>query len=1324
MQRTVDGWTIEDELGRGAFGAVLRARRESDGLRGAIKFADPDDRLGLLQLEAERAALATVGPPTVPALLDAGVLEDRTPWLAMELIEQPTLEQRLRAGRLPPDVIAALGLAVLEALERLHAGGYLHLDLKPANVFAQLLPTRARLFDLGLSRPLLARGPAAPELLLAGTPEYMAPEQCEGRTLTVRTDLYAAGAVLFDLLAGRPPFTGSPAEVRQAHLGLRPPRPSRLLGHAVPEGLEDVVLRCLAKEPERRFGSAAELRIAWAAACPPPWAPASWPPPAGPEDAPVKVARPPPPGTPAERRSAGLVFFCAPGSSPQVVAAEVEAAGARLASATPPRYIAVIAPERSEHAVREALAVAQALCGHGLTDRAVVDVGPVAVQKRPGGAPRFVSSAFARGDHFPRDGDPLGPLLSAEAAVLLPEVSTAPAGRAELVRPASALEAGEATLLQLSRTPLVGRSALLELLLGEASAALGRAEPGIAVVTADPGMGKTRLAAALAERLEAALPQAEVLDLRAPEPVAGGAEGLLRLLLGRLLDTTEPRHSAGTTRVEPGRTPSELHQLRDRLRTRLLAIGPEAEAAFTPALGLTLGLIGPDRPEVRALAAAPGAVRALQLRGVGELLRARARARPLCLLIDDAHHADDAALDALEYAALAEAKVPLWIAVLARPAFGAARASFGERAARSRTEVLGALEPVQAAQLCRVLLEPAVNVPAEAVDRLIQRAQGVPLLLVELVRGLQREGLVQRRAGGAWVLATDELERLPDLPLVEWLAERELAALAPELAAHARLIALLGPEVRPEEIVGVVDELERGGSGASLPLDALVGVRRLRAAGLLVSARDGMVRLRHSLVRDAVAKAIPAAFRLAVHRSAHRFYQSESAAPEERRLPLLALHAAECGLRDEAADRYLALAGQARMRHAYLEAERSCTRALELLEAADARRRLLALHARASMRYRIGRSEDAVADFAAARVLARAVDDGDALVDLLLEEATAFDWRNDFVRSAALVHEARAEALLLFDRSELRSARLSLGAGRSLFRAGDWAAAELELSLSAQLAAGCGDPGYETQVIALTLLQVVLPQLGRVGETEKISERVIALCRSHGDQLHLGSAINNRRNLLVARKDLAACIADQQTFMRIGRELGMVIAEYAGEFNLGEIQYQAGDEQKALLHAGRAVAIEDRHPEVAPRLLALLLRARIHAWAGQAEAARTARARVLAAVEKAAGERRASGALLQSEAVLADLVDLATRAASTAEWDALEERSARDSMEQEHLEVLEVRALAALRAGRPAEARAALERAREAAARTPNLFDQRLQWVDDRLAAAELPAAG
>ena len=1323
MTRVVEGWQIEAELGRGAFGAVLRARRESDGIRAAIKFAEPGDRLARLQLEAEREALARVGPPTVPELLGSGELEDRTPWIALELIEQPTLEQRLRGGRLPPDAITSLGLALLEALEALHAGGYLHLDLKPANVFAQLLPARARLFDLGLSRPLLARGPSAPELLLAGTPEYMAPEQCEGRRLTVATDLYAAGAVLFELLAGRPPFVGTPGEVKQAHLGLRPPRPSRLLGHAVTSGLEDVVLRCLAKEPGRRFGSAAELRAAWAAACPPPWAPPSWPPPPGPEDLRAVAPRAPAPGPPAERRSAGLVFFSAPGSSPQAVAAEVAAAGARLASATPPRYVAVVAPERSENAVREALAVAQALCGRGLTDRAAIDVGPVAVQKRLGGSIRFVSSAFARVDHFPREGDPIGPLLTAAAAVLLPEVATVPVGRADLRRLSSAQEAGESAALDLARAPLMGRAALLEGLLGEATVSLGRSEPGISVVVADPGMGKSRLAAALVERLEAALPQAEVLELRAPEPVAGGAEGLLRLLLGRLLEDARPRGDASTTRVEPGRTASDLLQLRDRLRAHLLAIGPEAEATFTAALGLTLGLIAPDRPEVRALAAAPGAVRALQLRGVGELLRARARARPLCLVIDDAHHADDAALDALEYAALAEAQAPLWIAVLARPAFSAARPSFGERASRVRRDLLGALEPEQAAQLCRVLLEPAVNVPAEAVHRLVQRTQGVPLLLVELLRGLHREGLVQRREGGAWVLATDELERLPDLPLVEWLAERELAALAPELASYARLISLLGPEVQPEEIVGVVDDLERGGEGAAPALDARVGVRRLRSAGLLVSARDGMVRLRHSLVRDAVAKAIPAGFRLAVHRAAHRFFQSESAAPEERRLPLLALHAAESGLRDEAAGRYLSLAVRARIRHAYLEAERSCTRALELLDPGDGRR-LLALHARASMRYRIGRSEDAIADFAAARALARAVDDGDALVDLLLEEATALDWRNDFVRSTELVHGARAQALLLPDRSELRSARLSLGAGRSLFRAGDWAGAERELSLSAQLAAGCGDPGYETQVIALTLLQVVLPQLDRVAETERISEQVMALCRSHGDQLHLGSAINNRRNLLVARKDLAACIADQLTFMRIGRELGMLVAEYTGEYNLGEIYYQAGDAGRAVVHTGRAVAIEERHQEVAPRPVALLLRARIHAWAGEADAARAAREKILAAVATAARERRASGALQPSEAVLSDLVDLATRDAPAVEWDQLVLRSARDSIEQEHLEVLELRAISALRGGRVAEAREALLAARAAAERTPNLFDRRLGWVEERLAAAELSAAG
>src|SRR5439155_11629187 len=99
------------------------------------------------------------------------------------------------------------------------------------------------------------------------------------------------------------------------------------------------------------------------------------------------------------------------------------------------------------------------------------------------------------------------------------------------------------------------------------------------------------------------------------------------------------------------------------------------------------------------------------MRAAGEVLRARAQRQPICLVLDDAQFADDTALDALEYATLAEGKAPLFICALGRPSFLEARRSFGERAARQGTHHLGPLPPPQAAELCRRLLAPAENVP-------------------------------------------------------------------------------------------------------------------------------------------------------------------------------------------------------------------------------------------------------------------------------------------------------------------------------------------------------------------------------------------------------------------------------------------------------------------------------------------------------------------------------------------------------------------------------------------------------------------------------------
>jgi tetratricopeptide (TPR) repeat protein len=611
--------------------------------------------------------------------------------------------------------------------------------------------------------------------------------------------------------------------------------------------------------------------------------------------------------------------------------------------------------------------------------------------------------------------------------------------------------------------------------------------------------------------------------------------------------------------------------------------------------------------------------------------------------------------------------------------------------------------------LCRRLLAPAENVPSAAVDRLVQRTQGVPLLLVELVRGLKRDGVVRKRMrGGTWFVATDELDNLPDSPLIEWLAERELSTLPRELAAHARLVALLGAEFGAEEVDGIVTQLDAEGMAADFPLDAQVANRRLSGLGLLVTTRAGAFRFRHALVRDAIARSMQAAQRERIHAASARFYRTTRTLPDSRRVPLLARHAAEAGLREEAAALYLQLAEEARDRHGYLDAERSYTSALSLLDAGDRARRFLALGGRGNMRYRVGRYEDALADMAEARALARAGGDRRAEAEIALDAATALDWMTDFAGSRALV--AEAAALTHDSPSRALQARLLLGQGRSLARAEKHAEACTALQEAARLAEEVGDAAYETLIISLVSLEHLLPGIGRAAEAAEAARRALSLSRERGDQLHLIAALNNRRSLLVAEKDVAGAIEDQLSMMRIGREVGMLLAEYFGETNLCELLYQTGELDRAAEHARRAVAIEERHPEVASRGPVGMLRlARIEAYRGDEAQARALLRRIDDAIARAGTEGRASGAFSPSEKVLRDLVDLASREASQEEWEALLARSARESLEQEPIEVADVYGAWALRRGKQEQARRAFAEAAARAARIPNIMDARVR---------------
>ncbi len=210
----------------------------------------------------EARAAASVSHPNVCQLFDIGEDEGEL-YIAMELLVGEPLSARLKRGALPVPEVGQVTLGILAALEALHRHSIVHRDLKPSNVF--LTDHGVKLLDFGLARGFEdASDHADPTItqtgIAVGTPRYMSPEQWLGQPLDSRSDLFALGALLFEMLTGSPAFPGhTPTEVRQATLFGQPPV---LAGSAAVAALDDVVHRALAKSPEGRFESASAMAAA------------------------------------------------------------------------------------------------------------------------------------------------------------------------------------------------------------------------------------------------------------------------------------------------------------------------------------------------------------------------------------------------------------------------------------------------------------------------------------------------------------------------------------------------------------------------------------------------------------------------------------------------------------------------------------------------------------------------------------------------------------------------------------------------------------------------------------------------------------------------------------------------------------------------------------------------------------------------------------------------------------------------------------------------------------------------------------------------------
>lgn len=262
-------YRIERQIGRGGMGIVLAATHLQLEHLVAIKVMRRDlleDDQALTRLLIEARAAARIRSEHVARVLDVGTLESGSPFIVMEYLEGEDLADLLdRQGALDVHQALMFMLQSCEALAEVHVSEMVHRDLKPGNLFIARLPDGSptlKIVDFGISKHigrLSGDGGATTSPQVLGSPFYMSPEQMRAEPVDERSDIWGLGAILFEMLTGRPPFVGETLpEVYAAVLNDAPPAIDSLRPGA-PAGLDDVVQRCLAKDPAQRFCDVADL---------------------------------------------------------------------------------------------------------------------------------------------------------------------------------------------------------------------------------------------------------------------------------------------------------------------------------------------------------------------------------------------------------------------------------------------------------------------------------------------------------------------------------------------------------------------------------------------------------------------------------------------------------------------------------------------------------------------------------------------------------------------------------------------------------------------------------------------------------------------------------------------------------------------------------------------------------------------------------------------------------------------------------------------------------------------------------------------------------